>query len=214
MNKQLLFSLLKWQKSYVRDGELAIILHDKTDDAKAALIKRACHEKFLLRLRRGLYLIPLNNEKNPIDLFEVAQILYGPSYISFESSLSFHGWIPEAVYSVTSATTLRSKNMTTSLANFVYTKVPTSEFYLEVALQKSAKTQYFMASPWRALADLIFIQQKKYDNIADLFEDLRIDYDTIKSSNIESLKILCRNYPNQRTRKILQKFLRELTYGQ
>ena len=34
----------------------------------------------------------------------LAGSIYGPSYISFEYALSFYGMIPEAVYTVTSAT--------------------------------------------------------------------------------------------------------------
>jgi predicted transcriptional regulator of viral defense system len=212
MNKKLLCALMQWPKSYIRDQELTTILQEKSDDAKAALIKRACHEKFLQRLRRGLYLIPFKNAQNPVDLFEVAGILYGPSYISFEASLAYHGWIPEAVYTITSATTRRTKTIATPLARFVYTKMATSGFFDEVTTVNSPSTQFLMAAPWKALADLICLQKKKYDKIQDLFEDLRIEYETLRASNIDSLKTLCSSYPHCRTRKILQKLLKGLAY--
>ncbi|MDD3361788.1 MAG: hypothetical protein PHW34_08975 [Hespellia sp.] len=39
----------------------------------------------------------------------LAESIYGPSYLSFEFALSYHGLIPEAVYAFTSATFEKKK---------------------------------------------------------------------------------------------------------
>ena len=55
-----------------------------------------------------------------------AESIYSPSYLSFDFALSFHGLIPETVYSYTSATFEKRKKKTyqTSFGNFYYRDVP------------------------------------------------------------------------------------------
>lgn len=81
----------------------------------------------LVKIRRGLYTINLPF-KEPPDTFELAEIIYGPSYISMESALSYHGWIPEAVYTITSATTRRKKLFKTPLGVFAFFNFPVNNF--------------------------------------------------------------------------------------
>ena len=55
-------------------------------------------------ITKGIY------ETNPhTSAYLLAGSIYGPSYISFEYALSFYGLIPEAVYTVTSATFEKKK---------------------------------------------------------------------------------------------------------
>ena len=62
-------------------------------------IKRMVQKGSLFRLRRGLYATTRN-----ISSYLLAGVIYGPSYISFETALSRYGLIPERVYACTSAT--------------------------------------------------------------------------------------------------------------
>ena len=59
-----------------------------------ALIKRAVKHQELIHLRRGFYLLSEKYRRHPLNLFCLAQKMYGPSYISFESALSYHPFIP------------------------------------------------------------------------------------------------------------------------
>jgi hypothetical protein len=36
-----------------------------------------------------------------MDPLELAQLVHGPGYVSLETALSHHGWIPEGVYAIT-----------------------------------------------------------------------------------------------------------------
>src|SRR3989338_8200638 len=81
----------------------------ESPDTRYGLVKRAIAKGELIHLRRGLYGFAKKYQRRGTNLFELAQMMYGPSYISFESALSYHGWIPEAVYTVTSAAMKRSK---------------------------------------------------------------------------------------------------------
>ena len=67
-------------------------------------IRRLIKNKDLFLLSKGLY-----TDNSNISGLYVANAIYGPSYISFDTALSYWGMIPEAVYSVTSATTQKLK---------------------------------------------------------------------------------------------------------
>ena len=78
------------------------MLGDVSD--KRGKIARMIDSGELIRLRRGVY--ATRRDLNPLCF---AASIYGPSYISFETALSYYGLIPEAVYEVISATLKRPK---------------------------------------------------------------------------------------------------------
>ena len=67
----------------------------------------------IARLVKNGNLIPIIKGLYETDQFTpghyLAELIYGPSYLSFEYSLSWHGLIPEAVYVYTSATCGKKK---------------------------------------------------------------------------------------------------------
>ncbi len=58
----------------------------------------------LIKLKRGLYETNIN--ANP---YTIANVLFSPSYISFETALAYYGLIPERVYAIKSATFKKNK---------------------------------------------------------------------------------------------------------
>src|SRR3989344_3140001 len=114
INYVLVQLLLKWPKVVIRDQDLAAELPGD-DQSRYDLVGRALKDKLLARLKRGVYCILPPYQKYLPNTFEIAQILYGPSYISLESALSHHGLIPEAVYATTSACMKRSQTIETFL---------------------------------------------------------------------------------------------------
>ncbi len=63
----------------------------------------------LIRLKKGLFVVSPEISNQNISRELAANHLYGPSYVSLESALSFYGLIPEKVYAVRSVTTRLSK---------------------------------------------------------------------------------------------------------
>ena len=59
---------------------------------------------YLVQLRRGLYAVGPELSHIKPEPFLVANHLYGPSYVSMESALSFWGFIPEQVVETVSMT--------------------------------------------------------------------------------------------------------------
>lgn len=62
-------------------------------------------------------------------LFEIANRLYNPSYVSLESALSYYQVIPEAVYGITSVSTRRTYSFSTPFGEFHYRTIKPSFFF-------------------------------------------------------------------------------------
>lgn len=143
----------------------------------------------IIRLKRGLYIISpeLNNSQVSTPL--IANHLYGPSYVSFETALSYHGCIPERTYLIKSATAKRKKFYKTPFGNFEYITVPV--LWFAIGLQQVIVIDnyaFIIASAEKALCDLIISTpgvrfQSKKSVHAYLIEDLRMDIDKLKDMN-------------------------------
>jgi hypothetical protein len=59
-----------------------------------ALLKRAVASREIWRIHRALYCLSDRFTQGRINPVELAQRIHGPSYISLETALSQHGWIP------------------------------------------------------------------------------------------------------------------------
>ncbi len=201
--------LAEWPRNFITDDDLAAILH-KTTDARHSLVKRAVKDGRLLRLRRGLYIIASHTKNALPHPFELSNQLYQPSMISLESALSYHGWIPEAVYTFTSVTPRRGREFETYLGTFSFQYVPAEHFYLGVVRRTSPTGISLIAEPWRALADFMYVWRRHWPSLKALEEDLRIDRETVLASDIHFLAQLCKEYPSPRVRQWLQRFLDEI----
>ncbi len=202
--------LLSWKKSYVRDADLQVFFQDQHQKRYDA-VKYAIRNGFLKPIRRGLYLIKFPHQAPEYEPFELAQVIYGPSYISLESALSYHGWIPEAVYSNTSATARRTKKFKTAIGLYSYHHTPERMFYQHVERIESAKNIFLMASPWKALADYIYVHKKDWDSLQNMYHDIRIEEEDIQASNLTCLKSLSEDYQSKRVQAVLKRLLKDIS---
>jgi len=125
----------------------------------------------------------------------VAQRIYGPSYISFESALSYHGWIPEAVRSVTSASFGKAKEFRSPVGVFSFYRVPSNIFLEDVERSSSG---ILIARPFKALLDYIYVHKKDWIGLSPVVESLRIDIDLLKKVSKAEIRRYRSNYPQQR----------------
>lgn len=139
----------------------------------------------LLALKRGVYVFSEKYRTTPLNFISIANIIHQPSYVSFEYALSYHGLIPERVYTITSATTKKSVEYSTPLGNFSYQKIPVKAYSLGIDWHYNERDGgYFIATPEKALCDKIFTD-KRVKNLDEnevleyLEDDLRIDYDEL-----------------------------------
>ena len=195
-------TLRQSSNAIITEGELAHLFPGSTD-SRYARSKRAVQKGELIRVKRGLYVINKKLCQQTPNTFALAQRIYGPSYISLESALSYHALIPEAVYSITSVTIKRPNVFTTPLGNFHYLRLPTFNFFMGVTSIKEGNNSYLMATPWKALLDYIYCYKKNYHSLDDAAEDLRLDVDELLKISEADLKEFGNYYQNKRITKFI-----------
>lgn len=158
-------------------------------------IRRLVKEKRLFPIRRGLY-----ETQAHVSPHLLAGSIYGPSYISFASALSYHGLIPERVYTCTSATMKknRSKLFATPFGTFHYRDIPSEAYpFGAIWVKVDENYSFLIASPEKALCDMLYIQQPIYSisSLQELlFENLRMEEEDFFQLNREDLLFLCPKY--------------------
>lgn len=195
---------------YLGDLELAAEFQG-SPDSRYGKIKRLLAEGKLVHLRRGLYYRPDSAGRTPLPHpFEAAQFIYGPSYISLESALSFHQLIPEAVYTITCVTTKRSKVFSTPFGRYEYCHCPLPFFLTQVMHIKNNDTQFLIATPWKAIGDMMFCNKKKWLRFSEFCDSLRITIEALPPLTDIIIDELTHYYQNRRVSLFLQRAQREL----
>ncbi|MCE5319194.1 MAG: hypothetical protein LLG04_17755 [Parachlamydia sp.] len=203
--------LLEWPLCTIRDVDIASVFSD-AGGRRYAAVNRALKKGTLVRLRRGIYLIGKPFRKKSPSNMQIAHSIYGPSYISFESALYYHQWIPEAVYTTTCATSKRANDFDTPLGRFQYLHVPEHLCYLGVQ-RVGDEEAFFIAEPWKALADHYYVYNRNWNLLEDLYLDMRIEVEDMLKADLTTLRVLSEHYQSSRVRKFLSKMMRSLTDG-
>jgi len=162
----------------------------------------------LLRLKRGVYLLGEPYRTTPADTLSIANILYAPSYVSFEYALSYYGLIPERVYEVTSATMRLKKLFETPLGRYSYRPVPVAGYALGVDwLYDRQNGGRLIATPEKALCDKIRadrgigkLSQRKLREYLE--EDLRIEAGSLETMDAELILAIADAYRSTNLRNL------------
>ena len=160
----------------------------------------------IIRVKKGLYIFGEDYRKRPYSREILANLIYGPSYISLEYALQYHGLIPERVEAVTSVTTGRSRRFTSPVGLFIYRKIPLPAFRLGMDRVEAGDDRAFLiATPEKALADKIHIDrglgirtQKMMS--AYLENDLRIDSAGLIELKPELIDDIAQRYHSKKIR--------------
>lgn len=98
-----------------------------------------------------------------------------PSYISLHTALSFYGIIPEAVVEISSVTTQKTCRYENAFGQFSYQTIRPRLFWgFEPKTMRDGK-QYMMATPEKAIIDLLYLYPQ-YSSL-DAMRELRFDED-------------------------------------
>ena len=156
--------------------ETSLLLSGNVDpvDVRRQLSRWAGNGR-LYRLRRGLYALAPPYRKVKAHPFVVANRMVRPSYVSLQSALAIHGLIPESVPVTTSITTGRPGEFSTPLGTFVFRHVRTPLFQGFREVEMDTLQPAFVATPEKALLDLLYLE-KGSDSEAYLAE-LRLEID-------------------------------------
>ena len=175
-------------------------------------IRNEENKKNLIKIRRGLY--ETNPSANPLTL---ANAILSPSYISFETALSYYGMIPERVYAIKSATFMKNKKkeFSNQFGLFLYCDINKNAYPYDICQIEIENVKVAIASKEKALIDMISILSPR-NNIKELedliFNDLRIDEVIFDELDKKKMIELCDLYCNKSI-KILKRYL-EAKYDQ
>jgi hypothetical protein len=176
---------------------------NRSEAARKVLVHRAFSAGEIIRLKPGLFILAPEFRKTHSHPFVIAALLHSPSHISLESALTHHGLIPEAVYEVASVTSARSRVVTTPVGVFSFTRVPALNPRAGVRAQKiDGRSWVFIASPLRAVADLIYVRKEvtwEQDGPAFLTDSMRIERDDLKTISFDNLDEVCDSLRDRRT---------------
>ena len=158
----------------------------------------------IVRVSRGVYVTSLKEPRLPI-----ASYLRSPSYISFQTALSYHQMIPERVYEIMSAGFRLNKDYRydTPLGRYSFQYVPERVFSLGIIPGEEESCGFRIASPEKALCDTLY----KIPRIANshaiaalLFEDLRMDDKVIEALDWDLINEIAMRYRSTTLRSLLQ----------
>lgn len=82
----------------------------------------------IIRIKKGLYVLNESYRRGQVSLEHLSNLIFGPSYVSLEYALSYYGFIPEKVETVTAVTTGRSRQFQTPLGVFTFRSITLSQF--------------------------------------------------------------------------------------
>jgi predicted transcriptional regulator of viral defense system len=122
------------------------------------LLERYAKKGVFVRLKGGLYALSQNYPTG----YLIANKLCEPSYVSFETALSYHNLIPETVYGFTSATTKTTRSFAVKEQLFKYHTIKKTA-YTGYKLTNIAGENVLLAEKEKALADhlyYVFIKKK------------------------------------------------------
>ena len=169
----------------------------------------------IVRVHKGFYVFGPDYARRPYSREVLANLMYGPSYVSLDSALAAHGLIPEGVDAVTSVCLGKPKSYDTPLGRFIYRPVPAKGFCLGVTrVALTDGRAYLMATPGKALADKLretrgvaFRTQSELRRY--LTDDLRIDVVALAGLDAEELDRVAEGYGSRKVR-ILAALVRRL----
>jgi len=161
-------------------------------------------KNYIKKIRQGFYIFS-DLEINEQTLFVIANRIHEPSYISLEMALSFYGFIPEAVYGITSVTSQKTRTIKTPIGGFTYRHLK-PEFLFGYELRECDGHNYRMAETEKAVLDYLYFNSKIKDE--ESFMGARFNTDEFKKRvNAEKFNKYLAAFNNKALAKRVKRFL-------
>lgn len=175
--------------------------YKKSRDKIRGLIKN----RDIVRVKKGLYVLGREYNK-PYNKFVLANLIYGPSYVTGQTALAFWNMIPERVEMMISMTAKRKKRFDTPVGSFSYWHCPRKAFTAGIRLEDAGdQKQFLIASPEKALCDVTAMQThiSTKTQIKEFLKFLRLDDIGAKIFDLSLLEEIEKGYQRQRIRLLL-----------
>lgn len=143
--------LLNSKVKLVDKKSLGLILGVDNERNLYLIISKLIQSDWLVKIERNKYKI--NNQK--VYDFELANFIYQPSYVSFESALNYWGILSQFPFEITSATLKSGKLKINDDKNFSFTKIDKKYYSGFVKVDN-----FLIASRKKALFDQIYLWNK------------------------------------------------------
>jgi hypothetical protein len=179
-------------------------------------ISELIRQKLLIQVKRGVFIPGPRASVPPPENLLLANHLWGPSYVSSDSALSFWGLIPERVYEILSMTTKPAKTYKTPVGRFRYIRLPLPYYSFGIQrVELASKQMILIAGKEKSLCDKIITTQRlKLRSVKQtreyLMEDLRISRENLRELNTGMMNDYLREAPKQESITILIKTLNDL----
>jgi predicted transcriptional regulator of viral defense system len=154
-----------------------------TVDSLYVILSRLVNNGELIRLASGIYILP----ERYGEIETIANLLYTPSYLSFESALSKYGILSQIPYTLSFATTRKSRKKTLGSYPVEYRQLQSGLFFEFTQTNNGI----FIASPEKALFDTLYLS---------VIGKLSIDFSSLDMHSVNIKRVL------RYTRKYLKKY--------
>ncbi len=135
----------------------------------------------------------------------LANEIYRPSYVSLETALGFYGFIPEAVFQITSISTRTSRLFSGNNLSLRYRNIKPSAFF-GYRLMPTEDRHICFAEPEKALLDYLYLHP--HMKAPDDFEAMRFNSSALLSSlDFSKLEIYARHMGNVAMESRLHTFI-------
>lgn len=180
-------------------------------------ITKMIREGVIVRVKKGLYVFGNELRQRKFSAVYLANLIYGPSYVSLEYALQMYSLIPERVEEITSVTTGRSKRFVTPIGTFSFRKVPERAFAGGMDIQVNASgSRYLIAVPEKALVDKVMksAHQVRTQKEMKLYlsSDLRADISDLMQLSARQISRFCEAYDTSKS-NLLAKVMNKLSVG-
>jgi len=190
MTKEFLDKLKKINKDYYTLSDFTKISKQRREVLKVILYRLVKSGK-LIRVQRNFYILP----EKVSEIEKIANQIYYPSYLSFESALALWGILSQIPYNLTFATILKPKSLIFENRKIEYRKLKKELFF-----GYNFKNGLYLAEPEKALLDTFYLAS---------LGKLKINFSQLDYLKIDKKKFLnwLKKYPSK-TKNLIKKFLK------
>jgi len=148
----------------------------------------------IIRVKKGLYVFATPYRRHAYSRELLANLVYGPSYVSLDYALAYYGMIPERVDTITSVTTGKKKEFNTPAGRFTYSLMSVDRYSCGIDLIELQDDQAFLiATREKALIDKVWSDRRfQRSSLAVtrtyLTEDLRIEEDQLRGLDRNAIR--------------------------
>lgn len=192
-NKEYIFQLAQDENTF-----------NLTKNSINTYISRFLKNKEIISLKRGVYVTTAfytARKNNPSYMFYLANILRPPSYISVWTALQYYNLATEVIHTITSVTSKKTNVHKTKIGTFSYQSVQKNLFSDFTLVTPATKDdfEFFIATPAKALFDLLYFKTRqfrgiRFKDINTLIDELRIDITEMDKKDQEKFYAMINKY--------------------